>query len=123
MGPTPAAPYPDPCETCSANMTPREIQVKGTQWLLDNQHRKDVQQILARMAVHDAKNYRRVVRAEISRLFEWRGDPATLRDADMIVGVDNIVLKDRHGTTGYKLSETELRRIMEDCDEPMRVPY
>lgn len=36
--------------------------------------------------------YRRVVRAEISRLFEWRGDPLILRDADMIVGVDNIVL-------------------------------
>jgi hypothetical protein len=123
MGPTPEAPTPEPCGDCSAGMTLREIQVVQTEWLLDNRDRPDVKQILARMAVHEAGTYRKVVRAEISRLVEWGGDQSVLSDADLIVGIGNIVLKDRYGMEGYKLSDTEMRRIMEDCAEPMRVPY
>ena len=124
MGPTPEAPYPRACRDCSPNLTPREIQIVQTQWLLDNQHRKDVQQILARTAVHEAQHYRQVLR------LGWKvhNDSSLLPTqemarSDLVVDAAGKVLKDRYGAVGYKLSETELRRIAQDCDEYVDLPF
>ena len=124
MGPTPQAPYPRPCRDCSPNMTPREIQIVQTQWLLDNQNRKDVQQILARTAVHEARHYRKVLRLGWGVDFTLKNVPLNeLRDADLAVDGNGKVIKDRYGAEGYKLSETELRRIAQDCDEYVDLPF
>ncbi len=122
MGPTPQAPYPRPCRDCSPNLTPREIQVVQTQWLLDNQQDPRVQQILARTAVHEAHHYGKVLK------LDWVVDAGNIptRDmatADLVVDRTGRVLKDRYGAEGYKLSNTELRRIAQSCDEYVDLPF
>ena len=119
MGPTPEAPFPRPCYRCGTDMTPREIQVAQTEWLLGNQDDPRVKQILARIAVHQAKTYRKVLR------LGWSGAGSTklFADADLVINRDGEVLKDRYGTEGYKLSDTELRRIREDCETYEEIPF
>lgn len=116
MGPTPEAPFPRPC-TCSPDLTPRQIQVIVAEWLLDNPDDPKVQNVRASMAVHDAaQHYRKVVVAPFRAPFRGYG-AATVEDADLVVvGHDRTVVKDRYGAAGYKLSQTELRRIRADCE-------
>lgn len=123
MGPTPEAPFPRPCPRCGTDLTPREIQVAQTEWLLSNQDDPRVQQILARTAVHDAKTYGKVLR------LGWKGASggghtmALLAEADLVIDGEGKVLKDRYGTEGYKLSDTELRRIRADCETYEEIPF
>ncbi len=116
MGPTRAAPFPRPCPACSPDLTPREIQIAQVQWFLAHSERPDVQRILASKAVLEAGSYRLVVAAD----FATRALHVPLRqlaDADLVIGNRNIVLKDRYGLEGYKLSATERRRIQDECAE------
>lgn len=122
MGPTPAAPYPEPC-VCSPDLTPRERQVLQTQWLLDNQHRDDVKEVLSRMAVFNAQKYKLVLSLPHMRDISPSGlhgfpvPMSTIADADMVIGTGNIVLKDRHGAAGYVLSDNEMRRIRDSAKD------
>lgn len=132
MGPTPEAPFPRPCPVCSADLTPRQIQVLVAEWLLDNPDDPKVRQVRASMAVHDARgHYRNVLQIGDSILRSGTlvgrnsGKRATLNavaNADLVVRMDGTVVKDRYGETGYKLSSTELRRIRQDCDTFKRLP-
>lgn len=117
MGPTLEAPLPRPCSTCSPDLTNRQIQVAQTQWLMDNSWREDVQQILARKAVMDAAGYRKVVMGRVG----LKAPLGLLAAADLVIGPGGIVTKDRYGTDGYRLSETEMRRIHDDCGEWIEV--
>lgn len=113
MGPTPEAPFPRPCSACSADLTPRQIQVLVVEWLLDNPHDAKVQRVRASMAVHDAGAYYRNV-LQVAKTIVY-GLGSMWAEADLVVTMDGTVLKDRYGEAGYKLSSTELRRIRQDC--------
>ncbi len=123
MGPTPQAPYPRPCGDCSRHLTPREIQVAQTQWLLDNQQDPRVQQILARTAVHEAQHYGKVLKLGWEGASGGAHTRALLAEADLVIDRTGKVLKDRYGAEGYKLSDTELRRIAQSCDEYVDLPF
>lgn len=124
MGPTPSAPYPDPCQACSPGMTARERQIAQTQWLLDNEHLPQVKEMLSRMAVFNAGQLRLVVHVPYTRepfnaaVRAGSGiDMQALRDADMVIGQGNTVYKDRNRPSGYVLSDNELRRIKDEAGE------
>lgn len=116
MGPTREAPFPRPCSDCSPNMTPREIQVAQTQWLFDNADRADVKQILARSAVMQAGTYAKVVELRPPTSRSGLIPLLTVTEADLVIdGATKRVLKDRYGAQDYKLSDSEYRRIRDDC--------
>lgn len=122
MGPTPAAPYPEPCPRCSPNLSPRERQVLQHSWLLDNQHRDDVKEILSRMAVFNAQKYRLVLHMPYARgVADVPGSLTQVRDADMVICAGNMVTKDRYGPAGYVLSDNEVRRIKDSAEEYRKI--
>lgn len=117
MGPTQAAPMPEPCPRCSADITPRERQVLGIQWLMDNQHRDVVREIMARIATFNAKTYKTVI--HLPNATTWTQTKCTAADvaeADLVV-CGSTVIKDRNGMSNYSLSRTELRRIQDDAEK------
>lgn len=119
MGPTHARPFPEPCPVCSADLTPRERQGVQTAWLIDNAHREDVKEILARMATFHAKKYRLVIYLPHHETWARVGGVTytDIAHADLVIGLDGKVIKDRFGAEGYRLSDGEIRRIKDDAIE------
>ena len=114
--PSPQRPYPDPCPTCSATMSARERQVLQQEWLLDHQNDPKVVEILAQLAVVNRHRYRKVLYLPTARTAE-EGPLDAIRDADLVVVAGNMVVKDRYSAAGYVLSDSELRRIKDSCEE------
>lgn len=127
MGPTPQRPYPDACPRCSPDLNPRERQVIQTQWLLDHADEPRVKDVLAQLAVVNRQRYRVVLHVPLIRtiasedLRGLRDIYDELRSADLVVGAGNMVLKDRFGPADYVLSDSEFRRVRDDCVEFKRL--
>lgn len=122
MGPTPQAPFPNPCPKCAVDLTPRARQVLQAQWLLDHQDEPRVKELLSRMAVFNARNYRIVLylpnaRQATSELLPLQASMKDVADADMVICAGNSVVKDRHGVVPYTLSDTEIRRIRDEAQD------
>lgn len=121
MGPTPQRPYPDACPRCSDDISARERQVIQTQWLLDHADEPRVKEVLAQLAVVNRQRYRVVLHVPLIRTIDRedlrgvRDIYEQIRDADLIVGAGNMVLKDKFGPAQYVLSDSEFRRVREDC--------
>lgn len=67
----------------------------------------------------ETQTYARVVIA--SRAKSIRGVPARLAQVgELVVGKDNVVLKDRYGSDGRKIPQRELDEIIENATEVHR---
>jgi hypothetical protein len=144
MGPTPQAPFPRPCRYCTGDLTPREIQVIQTTWALsatgpvgdrvrealelkgalrsgpDSTASPPTNHVVSLGSSGTGAARRRYgVVLHDPNMVDLRGTSRSTLEAaqgaDLVVGANGKVFKDRYGNAGGRISGGELARAMATC--------